>query len=173
MAAIRYNRFYTDCRDAVLAILRTCIVQYNGGDNFVVYEGLPEVEKVNQSLNYVYFYRPSGADGEPTTVGCEETKDYTFRVGVQRKCGTGYTDKGLESRFWEQVDNLGDQFSAHWRRTAYNFTIQGDTITDLTQIGIREVTRTPDLHVKNGNVEYLEFGVTFKIFYSTTNLRAA
>jgi len=170
MAEIRYNRFYSDCREVVLAVLKTCIVQFKGADNFIVYEGIPEVKKANQLFNYIYFYRADGSQSEMLTAGCLRSRDYIFRVGIMRKCGN--VDPLLDARYFEQLDNLSYQFGPFYQQTVYSFTFQSEVITNLADIGIKDITRTPDLQFKNGNVEGVEFGVNFKIYYRQENLKA-
>ena len=170
MAAIRYNRFYSDCRQLVLQILNSCIVQYKGGDNFIVYEGIPEVEKVNKGYNYIFLYRMDGSPQEQVT-SCLEYQKFGFRVGIIRSCRTD--DTNLQDRYFEQLDNLGDQFSNHWASLPYDFTFQGDTITNLKDIGVMELERTPDLHLKGAQSESIEFGVTLSIQFTDINIKAA
>lgn len=172
MAGPRYNRIWTDARELVLLIMRQCIVQNRNGDNFRIYDGLPEIEKVANNHNYIAVYRMDPAQGEQVTLGCREDLDFTFRYTVIKKCDV--VNQGYYQRYYEQLDNLDAQFGKHWRSgVAYNFQYQNETITDLRQVGIKEITRTNALPWKNGNVEGVEYGVTITFQFTNNNLKIA
>ena len=170
MPEIRYGNYYTDMRALILAMVEPCLVEYRGQKSYKIYEGIPSLEQVNQNRNYVYLYRMDGSQGEDLTT-CKESRSFTFRIGVCRK--NDEHNVGQRDRYWQQVDNLNNLFGMHWRNETQPFTFQGGLVSDLTTLGVQNIEQTPPIPRPNGNVESIEFGVTFTIQYNNNNLKAA